>query len=68
MKQELIEYIGRFLMVMTPEESSQFTAGRTDWPEDTLLKWEGMLAERSKRITRAAKEAQERSVIVPKNV
>lgn len=57
------EYIGRFLMVMTPEESRQFTAGRTDWPEDTLLKWEGMLSERNTRIQHATKQAISRSVL-----
>lgn len=62
MKKEIIDYIGRFLMVMTPEESRQFTAGRTDWPEDTLLKWEGMLAERNTRIQHATKQAISRSV------
>ena len=41
-----VKYLERYLPVMTKAEQDELIAGRTDWPEDTLIKWSGMLAER----------------------
>lgn len=43
-----VKELERFLPVMTKAEQDQLIyLERTDWPEETLIKWSGKLAERN---------------------
>ena len=41
-----IRALEKYLPVMTKAEQDELIAGKFDWPEDTLIKWSGKLAER----------------------
>ncbi|MBQ6286259.1 MAG: hypothetical protein IJK73_01210 [Bacteroidales bacterium] len=57
-----VKELERFLPVMTKMEQDQLIyLERTDWPEETLIKWSGKLAERNAAFVTRAREAEARS-------
>lgn len=56
-----VRELERYLPVMTRFESDQLVyLRRTDWPEETLIKWSGKLAERNARMEEIRQRAYAR--------